>query len=201
MIYYISRAILWLLFKICFRYRVIFAEDLPGRGSFIIASNHLSFLDPPAAGFITARQVCFLARDDLFKNILFGLWARAVGVIPVKRGRFDLSAMKGSLEKLQRGYVVALFPEGTRSGDGTIHDPKGGVGFLAAKAGVPVIPVLVKGSDGALPRHAIMIRFKPVEVRVGKAVRPDMFRDKDSGYDYQALSKEVMKRIMELDED
>jgi len=201
MIYYISRSILWLFFKICFRYKVRYAQNVPRKkGPFIIASNHLSFLDPAAAGCITNRWVCFLAREDLFKNKIFGWWARQVGVIPIKRGRLDLSAIKGSLDRLRNGRIVALFPEGTRSKDGAIQDPKAGVGYLAVKAGVPVVPVLIKGSDLALPRHSGMIRFKPIEVRVAQPVEPKMFLDKDGKYDYQALSSEVMKRIRALSE-
>lgn len=191
MIYHISRNILWLFFKICFRYRVKYAGDVPKAGPFIIASNHLSFLDPCAAGFITKRQVHFLARASLFENSVFRLWANAVGVIPINRGRLDLSAIKGTLDCLKKGGIVALFPEGTRSSSGVIKEPKAGVGFVAIKAGVPVVPVFIKGSDKALPRHAIFIRFKPIEVTVGGPIRPK----EEHGQDYQALTKEVMDTI------
>jgi len=200
MIYHISRYILWLFFKICFRYKVRYAQNIPKKGPFIIAGNHLSFLDPAAAGCITKRWVCFLAREDIFNSKIFSWWASRVGVIPIKRGRFDLSAIKGSLEKLRQGRIVALFPEGTRSRDGAIQNPRKGVGYLAAKAGVPVVPILIKGSDQALPRRSIMIRFKPIEVRVAQPVEPGMFLDKYGKCDYQALSSEVMKRIRALSE-
>ncbi len=194
MVYYISRTIFWLLFKIFFRYRVNYIENIPTRGPFIIASNHLSFLDPAAAGCITKKRVSFLARADLLDNVFFKWWATAVGVIPVQRGRFDMSAIKGTLDCLKRGGVVALFPEGTRSKDGAIKEPKAGVGFVAAKSGAPVVPVFIKGSDKALPAHAMFIRLKHIEVMVGEPVWPDMFL-KGGGYDYQALSREVMNRI------
>lgn len=195
MIYNISRTILWLFFKICFRYRTKYVANLPKNGPFIIAGNHLSFLDPVAAGLTTKRQVCFLARASLFKNSIFKWWGKAVGVIPIERGRFDLGAIKGSLEKLNKGFIVALFPEGTRSKNGSIQDPKGGVGFLAVKANVPVVPLFIKGSDKALPRHSIFIRLKPIEVMVGESVEPKMFLEKNNTYNYQALTKEVMERI------
>ena len=201
MIYWLSRTILLLFFKICFRYRARYTENLPKKGAFIIAGNHLSFLDPMAAGFTVKRRVCFLARESLFHNRLFSMWGHSVGAIPIKRGRFDLSAMKGSLERLRQGYVVAFFPEGTRSRDGSVKDPKGGVGFLAAKAGVPIVPVFIKGSDKALPSHAIFIRLKPIETRVGRPVSPEEFLDKDGNCDYQALSQEVMRRVHKLGED
>ena len=195
MVYYVSRTILWLFFKICFRYRANNTGNVPRQGPFIIASNHLSFLDPCAAGFITHRQVHFLARADLFGNVFFNWWGKAVGVIPVNRGRFDISAIKGTLDCLKNGGVIALFPEGTRSKDGTIKDPKAGVGFVAVKAGVPVVPVFIKGSDKALPHHAIFIRLKPIEVIVGDPVEPKTFLKNDGTYDYQALSQAVMRQI------
>jgi 1-acyl-sn-glycerol-3-phosphate acyltransferase len=201
MIYYISRTILWLFFKIFFRYSAKGTENLPKRGGFIIASNHLSFLDPGAAGFTTMRKVHFLARDTLFHNPLFNWWGTNVGAIPVKRGRFDLSAMRACLRHLKKGEIVSLFPEGTRSRDGVIQDPKAGVGYLAANAGVPIAPVLIKGTDKALPRHALMIRLRPVKVIAARPVEPKMFLNKDGEYDYQAISNEVMRRIRELSDD
>lgn len=196
MLYEISRYLLWLFFKICFNYRVRRAENFPKKGPYVIASNHLSFLDPGIVGVaVRGRQVSFLARADLFANSLFNWWGRNVGAIPIKRGRFDLSAIRGSFEKLRQGGIVSLFPEGTRSKDGTIKDPKGGVGFLAAKAGVPVVPVFIKGSDKALPHHAMFIRFKPVEIIVGEPLKPGSFVGKGGECDYQALSQEVMRRI------
>lgn len=198
MIYYISRTILWLFFKICFRYKVRYPGNIPKKGPFIIAGNHLSFLDPPAAGLITNRQVCFLARANLFDSIFFNWWGKSVGAIPVSRSRFDLGAIKGSLSRLNKGYIVAVFPEGSRSADGSIRNPKGGVGFLAVKAGVPVVPILIRGSDRALPKHAVMVRFKPIEVRVAKPIEPNMFIQKNGECDYQCFSEEVMRRIRGL---
>lgn len=200
MIYYISRTILWLFIKIFFRYSAKGTENAPRRGGFIIASNHASFLDPAAAGMITMRKVHFLARETLFNNPLFNWWGTSVGAIPVKRGRFDLSAMRACLRRLKKGEIISLFPEGTRSKDGVIQDPKAGVGYLAATAGVPIVPVLIKGSDKALPRHAVMVRLKPIKAIVAKPVEPKMFLSKDGEYDYQAISNEVMRRIRELNE-
>jgi 1-acyl-sn-glycerol-3-phosphate acyltransferase len=201
MIYYISRTILYLFFKIFFRYSASGTGNIPRRGGVIIASNHLSFLDPAAAGFITMRRVHFLARETLFDNPLFNWWGRSVGAVPVKRGRLDLSAMKACLRHLKKGEVISLFPEGTRSRNGIIQDPKAGVGYLAANAGVPIVPVLITGSDRALPPHAAMIRLKRVKAVAARAVEPKAFLNKDGGYDYQAISDEVMRRIRKLSED
>ncbi|MDD5449574.1 MAG: lysophospholipid acyltransferase family protein [Candidatus Omnitrophica bacterium] len=187
-----------MFFKICFRYRVTGSENIPARGPFIIASNHASFLDPPAAGLITWRKVCFLAKADLYNNPLFKWWGTRVGVIPISRSSPTLGAIKGTIERLKKGYIVALFPEGTRSDDGSIKDPKGGVGFLAAKANAPVLPVLIKGSDNALPRHAVMFRLRPIEVMVGKPISERMYLKENGECDYKSFSKDVMDRIRGL---
>ena len=135
MVYFISRSILWLLFKICFKYRVRHGERVPRTGPFIIAANHLSFLDPGAVGFITSRKVHFMARADLFGNSFFRWWAASVGVIPISRGRFDMGAIKGTLACLKRGGIIALFPEGTRSRDGIIREAKAGRVCGCSRAG------------------------------------------------------------------
>ena len=201
MIYRISRCIAWVFFKICFGYRVRNVRNVPEKGPFIIAGNHLSFLDPMAVGFATKEKVHFLARASLFVNPVLNWWAANVGVIPISRGRFDISAIKGTLDCLKKGKVVALFPEGTRSADGIIKEAKAGVGYVAAKSGAPVVPICVIGSDKALPRQAIFVRFKHVEVRVAEPVLPEMFLKSNGEYDYQALSEEVMERIKKLSRD
>lgn len=201
MIYFICYGFLKLFFKIYFRYKARYTGNFPKKGPFIIASNHLSFLDPAVVGIAIRRQICFLAREDLFDNPIFNWWGRSVGAIPIKRGRFDISAIKGSLQRLRQGYIVCLFPEGTRSKDGIIKDPKAGVGFLAAKANVPVVPVFIKGSDKALPHHAVFIRLEPIEIMIGEPVEPKMFLQKDGACDYPAMSQEVMRRIEKFSRD
>jgi len=198
MLYYISRELLRLLFIVCFRFTVRHAENYPAHGPFIVASNHLSLLDPPAVGLSIKRQVTFLTRADLFDNVYFNWWALRVGCIPVERSRFDLAAIKGTLNRLKTGGIVVFFPEGTRSKDGILKEPKAGVGFVASKALVPIVPVFIKGTDKALPAHEVCIRFKPVEIRVGKPLYPRAYIGKDGTCDYAQLSKEVMKKIEAL---
>jgi len=186
---------------LCFRCEIKYKENLPKKGPFIIASNHASFADPAVIGGLAREQIHFLARESLFKNRFTKWWAKAVGIIVVKKGKFDLSAIRGTLEHLAKGEIVALFPEGSRSKDGVIREPKGGVGFVAAKASVPVVPVFIHGTDKALPADASFLRFKKVKAMIGKPVEPKMFLDKDGNCDYQALSKEVMNRIAKFSRD
>jgi len=164
MVYFFSRFLSLILFKIAFRFKAFGKKNIPKRGAFILASNHISYLDPIALGIACPRKLNFMARHDLFSNYLFSKWLSCVGVFPVKRNSADLSALKEAMRRLKNGAGLVLFPEGSRGFEGDSNQPQPGIGFLAAKLNVPVVPAFVKGSQEALPRGAKFI--KPVEVSV-----------------------------------
>lgn len=208
MLYYIFHIIFHILIFVFLRYRVRGAENFPKSGPFIVASNHLSYLDPILIGCATWQKIHFIAKEDLLKSGFFGKLLKRLGSFAVNRDRFDKGAIKEALQRLKGGKVLAIFPEGTRSESADIiREPRAGVGFLAMKADVPVVPVRIFGSDQVLPKYARFIRFKPVLVKVGKPVYPadvlgplskknNAFLDKR--YIYRQMSKEVMKRISNL---
>lgn len=168
-------------------------ENIPERGGFILVSNHISYLDPPAVGSACRRPVHFIARDNLFDIPLLKFWLKAVGVIPLKRDSADTSAIKKGLKVLRNGEGLALFPEGTRrSKEDRYLNPEPGAGFLAAKGGVPVIPAFVSGTDEALPRHAHSLRLTKIHVRLGKEILIER------GKPYQEISDLIMAKIKEL---
>jgi 1-acyl-sn-glycerol-3-phosphate acyltransferase len=142
------------------------SQNVPATGGCIIATNHVSFLDPPAVCCgLQHRYVRFMARDTLFTSTRIGGWFfHSVQCIPIDRTRGDVSALRRSIQVLRQGDVLAVFPEGTRSADGELKAAKGGVGFLIAKAGVPVVPAYVDGSFKAFPKGARFI--KPGRVRI-----------------------------------
>ena len=199
--YYISRNILKLFLKIFFKLKVIDPENLPDKGPYIAASNHVSYLDPSilAAGIpVSAR---FLARENLFRKGLFGWWIRSVGCIPVKRSKRDIKAMKEALKFLKKGGVLAVFPEGTRSIDGSLKQAHVGMGFLAFKADAPIVPAYIKGSKEALRKHSKHLRLRPVSIYFGKRIEPAAVKKVgDPKTLYKRISQEVMARISELKE-
>ena len=162
--YHISKLILRLFFTFRFGLRVTGQEHVPKRGPFILASNHISFLDPPLLGGACPRRLRFLARADLFERPVLGAYLRSVGVMPLRRGETDVAAMRAALAALKRGEAVAIFPEGHRQDSGQLSSAKRGVGLLAAAARVPIIPVLVQGTYEALPPEAA--RLQPAKIRV-----------------------------------
>lgn len=156
LLYWIVRAIVWFVSLFYFRFRSYGSENVPGTGGCILTPNHVSFLDPPMVGIgMRHRVVHFMARDNLFDVPVLGWWYRKIGTIAIDRTKGDLAALRTALNGLKRGEVVCLFPEGTRSLDGELQQPKGGVGFLIAKAGVPVVPVYVDGTYRAWPKGGV----------------------------------------------
>ncbi|MEY3608285.1 MAG: hypothetical protein RLZZ447_1073, partial [Verrucomicrobiota bacterium] len=129
-------------YEMFFRGEVSGLEHVPARGGFLLAANHASFIDPPMIGCQLPRQIAYFARKTLWKGGFSSWWLDAVGTIPVDRdGGQDVSAIKRVLRALREERGLILFPEGTRTPDGQLQPAKAGVGFIAVKTQVPVVPV------------------------------------------------------------
>lgn len=192
MLYIILRSLAILIFKILFRFKVKGAEYIPKKGGFILASNHFSYLDPVALGVACPRRLSFMARHDLFCKPLFSWLISNLGAFPVKRGSADLSALKEAMQRIKKGNSLVLFPEGTRRFDRTSFEPHPGIGFLAIKLNVPVIPVVISGTDKALPKGSKFIRPRKVSVQFGKQI----YIDKKQSY--QDIAHLIMKNIRHI---
>jgi len=165
---------------------------IPKKGGFILAANHVSYLDPVAVGVACPRRLNFMARHDLFCNHWFSWFMSAVGAFPIKRDSADLSALKEAMRRVRSGEPLVLFPEGSRRFNGTSTEPQPGIGFLAARLNVPVIPALIKGTDKALPKGAKFIFPAKVSVYFGKQILIER------GMSYQDVAQTIMKNINSL---
>ncbi len=199
-LYWLARGLLKLMALIWLRFESHHSERVPHSGGCILTPNHASFLDPPlVGGGIRHRVVHFMARDTLFRIPLMGWAYRKIGTIAIDRTKGDLAALRSAIQILKSGKVVCLFPEGTRTLTGELQEPKGGVGFLIAKAGVPVVPVYLDGTYRAWPKGAKWIR--PVKVRIfyGEPIQPEEFGISEKGKtDYDQVVQLVMRRIADL---
>ena len=189
-----------LLLRIWDRFEIHNPENVPAVGGCIIASNHVSFLDPPAVAVgIKHRVVHFMARDTLFSTPFARWFLTGVQVMPMDRTRGDVGALRKGISMLKSGKVLGLFPEGTRSPNGEIQSAKGGIGFLISKADVRVVPAYVDGSFEAFPKGAKRIKRGRVRVYYGKPIEPSEFAalgtDRDS---YARIGELVMSRIAAL---
>ncbi|MDD5044960.1 MAG: lysophospholipid acyltransferase family protein [Candidatus Omnitrophica bacterium] len=193
MLYRTARFIFWVILKLFFHFKVEGRDNLPKKGGFILASNHASFIDPVALGCGTGRRLNFFARHDLFKNPLWGRILLSVGAFPVVRDKADKAALKEALKRLGSGGPLVVFPEGTRSEvPGELLQPHAGIGFLALKSGVPVIPAFVSGTQNAWPKGSNRIKIAPISVRYGQPILLER------GLPYAEAANKIMAKISEL---
>src|SRR5579863_512304 len=150
MIYFITYFLTKVMSWIWFPFTAHNTRRIPRRGAFILASNHISNLDPVVLGICSVRRLNFMAKIELFKGLL-GFFLTNLGSFPVKRGEADFGAMREALRRLKKGRPILIFVEGTRRIGNEPSKPQAGVGFLAIKSGVPIIPVYVQGTDKVMP--------------------------------------------------
>jgi 1-acyl-sn-glycerol-3-phosphate acyltransferase len=175
-------------------------QHVPKEGGCVLAANHASYLDPPViSSAVSHRPVQYMARDTLFRTKLFGGLLRRSLVIPLSREKGDIAALRKSIELLKSGRCIGLFPEGTRTTDGELQEAKGGIGFVLAKAAVPVVPAYIDGTFRAYPRGAKGIRPAKLRVFIGEPISPaelaQMGSDREA---YEKIGKLVMSRIANL---
>jgi 1-acyl-sn-glycerol-3-phosphate acyltransferase len=184
------------------RVRVEGAVDLPRTGPLIIVANHLSNADPPLVGGwlmpALGRRMRYLAKESLFVGPV-GRLLEAQGVIRVRRGGSDIEAYRVARAVLDRGDVLCIFPEGTRSADGRIAEAKPGVAMLATRAGVPILPVGVSGTDHFLGRGVRFPRIgSRITLRVGRPFTVTLDPGLPRREAMRHASNEIMSQIAEL---
>lgn len=172
--YSILRGLAIAFFKVFFAMKIEGKENIPCRGGVILASNHLSYIDPIVLGIFVPRRVNFMAKEELFKNFLFRWIIVRLGAFPIKRESIDRITYKKILKLLQKREVVVLFPEGTRSIDGTIGQLHAGTARIALKANVPVIPIIIRGTEKVLPRGGKLIRLAKIKARAAKPLKKNI---------------------------
>ncbi|MGA2604241.1 MAG: lysophospholipid acyltransferase family protein [Verrucomicrobiia bacterium] len=202
--YRFCRAWFRLYFYLYHRGRVYNAERLPDTGAFILAGNHVSFLDPPFFGMACRREAFYMARDTLFRNPLANWILRSWHCVPISRERGDIGAMRTVLRMLGEGKAVLMFPEGTRSEDGELQEPRAGIGMIVARANVPIVPMRIFGTERALPKGASLPRPARVEIKFGEPFTYPLPADFEKMRGeavkavYLEIGREIMKRIAAL---
>jgi 1-acyl-sn-glycerol-3-phosphate acyltransferase len=169
---------------------------VPVHGAVIVASNHVSLVDPPVVGAAIPREMHFLAKKELFTNRLLARIVKAYNTVPVKRGSVDRIALRRIAELLREGHAVLLFPEGTRGPGDVLLRGKPGVGKLAMEAQVPIVPAYICASNHL---RLTLLRKRRLTVSFGSPIPwkwiSTLGHDKSA---YQHVVQEVMKRIRAL---
>ena len=186
-------------FRLFHRFEIKGLQNIPIKGAFILASNHLSFIDPPALGCRLPRNLHYFARSTLFSGPL-GFLISNLNSIPVNRDHLDLKTLKTVLRVLGEGHPLLVFPEGTRSVNGLLSEGQRGVGLLVAKSSVPVLPARIEGAFEILGKGKLIPRIGR-KLQVSYGTRLD-FKDLDPGKTavnrYELISSRIMSAISEI---
>ena len=186
----------WPLGRALLDFKVRGGEHVPLRGGVLVASNHVSFFDPPLLGVATPRVMYYIARAELFRAPAFAALIRAWGAFPIGRNMASAGGLKEAFRKLRRGRLVLFFPEGTRSYDGALGPAMAGAGLLALRAQAPVVPAHIEGTFKLFPRGAKKVRLAAITVSFGPPVDLSPFKECDANKDtYKAAADALMAAI------
>lgn len=190
--YGVVRAIVIGLVRVVTRVTVVGRENIPADGAFLLAPIHRSNIDTPLVAAVTRRRMRFMGKDSLWRVRPVGWIVSALGAFPVTRGSADREALRRCVLVLEAGEPLVLFPEGTRQSGPRVMPLFDGAAYVAVKAGVPIVPVGIGGSEGVMPKGSRMIRPRKCVVVVGV---PLIAPVDESGRVPRSAVREVTERL------
>lgn len=188
-------------FIVCFRARAFEARRIPQHGPLLLAANHQSYLDPPLIGaFLAHRQISYIARSGLFKFKPLGWLITSLNSISLKEDAGDAAAIREILRRLEQRDAVLIFPEGSRTPDGPMHEFKRGIALLVKRAKCPVVPIAVDGCFDAWPRDRKVPRLfrRRIGVLYGNPIPYDDLMKDGPDAALERLHREVAALLAEL---
>ncbi len=204
--YQLSRVVAGPFLHLIWRPKVTGAEHVPASGGAILAANHLSVIDSIFLPLMLSRPVTYSAKSEYFTASgpaarLWALYLKSTNQLRMDRDgpRAAQDTLEAALALLQAGNLFGIYPEGTRSPDGRLYRGRPGVGWLALKSGLPVIPVGMIGTRGVLPPGSVMPRPGRIEIRIGARLEfPPEVLAAPPGKARQQIAERVMTAIREL---
>lgn len=197
---WLARVVVWAIFKLTSQIKVEGLENLPSQGSVVVVSNHVGRLDAPLVYYLLDRQdIIMLAAEKYRESAFFRWFARQLDAIWVDRFNADFHALREALSRLRKGGILVIAPEGTRSKDGKLGLGQPGASYLAAKAGAPVIPVAVTGTEDYLVKDRLR-HFKRLQLklRVGKPFYLPPLNPGSKDAQLETYTEEIMCQIAAL---
>ena len=206
MFYWVVKAILTPVLRVCFRPWVEGGQHVPSSGGAILASNHLSFSDSIFLPLVVPRKVTFLAKSDYFsgkgvKGRLTRFFFSGTGQVPIDRsgGAASEAALRTGKRILAEGHLLGLYPEGTRSPDGRLYRGRTGIARLALETGVPVVPVAMINTDVVQPTGQVIPRLGRVGIRIGRPLDFSRYAGmEDDRFVLRSITDEIMYELMLL---
>jgi 1-acyl-sn-glycerol-3-phosphate acyltransferase len=180
-------------------FRIVGTENVPRTGPLIVCPSHSGTLDPPMVPAFTPRADSWsMAKSEYFKGGIVEVLFRWYHAFPVVRHTADRVALKRSFDLLKAGHALIIYPEGTRVESGVLANPEPGAGFLAQKAGCPVVAVGLSGTRECLPKGAHWPRRAPVSITFGKPFLVASRRPDGSRVSHQEAADAIMVEIAAL---
>ena len=184
------KTIFWFMTILVYRIKINGKENIPKEGAALVCPNHVHALDTVLVVVHNKRKINVLAKEELFKNPILRFLGKVFGAYPVKQNSADLSAIKTSLKILKNNELLLIYPEGTRNGMEKGAPVKNGPMTIAIKAGVPIIPVGIKGDFKV---------FSKVIINIGKPIDYNEYKDKVSDKEVVTkLTGDLMKEVVRL---
>ncbi|TMD77342.1 MAG: 1-acyl-sn-glycerol-3-phosphate acyltransferase [Chloroflexi bacterium] len=174
-------------------------ENVPRQGPLVVCANHFATLDPPMVpAFLPRADTWNMAKSEYFRKPLMRWIFTRYHAFPVVRHSADRAALRRAFDLLKAGEVLIIYPEGTRVESGELATPEPGAGFIAQKAGCPVLPVALTGTRECLPKGARWPRRVPVTLRFGEPFLLPQRRPKGERISHEEASDAIMLAIAEL---
>ena len=192
--YKISQLLFYIVGVLFYRVRLFGVEHWPADGAGLVCSNHQSNLDPILIGMACKRRMNYLARASLFRSAFLGRILHWFDAIPIEREGIGIGGLRETLRRLKRGEMVLIFPEGTRSPDGSLQSLHPGFCAVARRAGAPIIPVAIDGAYAAWPRDRRWPRLTVIHIHIGRPIGTDEMVELDD----QGLVAELSRRLAEM---
>ncbi|WP_117000439.1 lysophospholipid acyltransferase family protein [Desertimonas flava] len=170
--YYVVRAIVATATRLYTRMHIDGRERLPRTGAYVLAPVHRSYIDTPISSCLTRRRLRFMGKDSLWKYRASAWLLSSLGGFPVTRGTADREALKRCVAVLEAGEPLVLYPEGERKSGPVVQPLFDGAVYVALRAGVPIVPVGIGGSERVMPKDAKFIFPRKVHVVIGEPILP-----------------------------
>ncbi|HSR32401.1 MAG TPA: lysophospholipid acyltransferase family protein [Anaerolineae bacterium] len=192
--YRVVRGVIGFLLRILCRFEINGLEHVPDKGPYLLLTNHLHWLDPPALGVAFPHRAYVFAAEKWENHWLLGPFLRSMNAIFVNRGAVDRKALRQALAVLEGGGVLGMAPEGTRSKTGAMQRGRSGAAYMAYRTGAPLVPVVITGQEKVFP-SLWRLRRARVLVVFGSPFEPPAVEGKASAAQVHAFVEEIMYRL------